>query len=105
MDTTNYVDEGSVGGENNNLFGPLAIPIPDCIPIAGYDDDFDAGLGGQWQTHNFDGAGGSNWNNGGALEVASCGTGYGRSHVMSYYFIYQQYSGDFDARLRIIRRT
>ncbi len=42
------------------------------------------GLGGQWQTINFDGAGGSNWGNNGALGCHQLWRGYVKITVIVF---------------------
>ncbi len=101
VDTTGYVDEGDTGGEDNNVYGPVAIPIVDCIPLPAYSDDFNGGGGASWQSHNYGAAGGSYNTNGGQLNVTSAGDSIWSGNN-EYYFIYQHLTGDFDARLRIL---
>jgi hypothetical protein len=107
VDTMNYIDEGQTGGEDNNVFGPVVIvPLLECIPLPGLSDDFDGGLGSQWSEKNFDGEGddpdGSYTVNGdGELEITAAGSNlWGGPN--SYYYLYQNYEGDYDARLQII---
>jgi hypothetical protein len=102
VDTTDYVPEGDTGGEDNNVFGPLHLPLSDCIPLPGYSDDFDGGMHAAWQSLSFDNANGSHNVTGDQLEITSRGGSlWGGGN--SYHFIYQEYTGDFDARLRIIQ--
>ncbi len=101
-DTTDYVNEGTAGGEDNNVYGPITIPLLDCIPIEGRSDDFETGLGVQWSTHNFGNADGSSTVSNGQLVIRSHGRSIW-SGTNSYYFIYQMVEGDYDARLKIIQ--
>lgn len=102
VDTTNYIDEGLTGGEENNIFGPLDFDVDCGIPDPAMSDSFDSGLGAQWTTQELGNADGSYANNGGQLEVTSDGDSLwgGKNDI---YYIYQPIEGDFDARLRIIQ--
>ncbi len=104
VDTTNYIDEGTSGGEDNNVFGPLEFVVDCGIPDSNMSDSFDSGLGGQWTTAGIGGANGSYNINGGRLEISSNGpTLWGGDN--RFYYIYQGIEGDFDARLRVIDRS
>jgi hypothetical protein len=103
VDTTDYIDEGVTGGEDNNIFGPVDFDVDCGIPDPDMSDTFDGGLGGQWYTQGVGGANGSHSSSGGQLEVTSNGsTIWGGSN--SFYYIYQPIEGDFDARLRVIQQ-
>ncbi len=107
VDTTDYVDEGETGGEDNNVFGPLEFLAYDCPVIASRTDDFDEGLKSIWSTRQFDDPDGSHTvNASGQLEVTSDGNNLW-SDSNEYYFIYQDapYQDDFDVRLRIVQRS
>ncbi|HOT91702.1 MAG TPA: TadE/TadG family type IV pilus assembly protein [Anaerolineae bacterium] len=103
IDTTNYVDEGNVGGEDNNVFGPLAVHALSCVPLPGRNDDFNAGLGGQWAGMDFPVA--SHDVVGGQLRImpnrGRIG-GTGTNYDGGYYVYQAPVSGDFDMRLRVI---
>ena len=102
VDTTGYVDEGESGGEDNNTFGPLAIPFVDCIPMPEYSDDFGTQRGASWGEATFGGVEGSYSVGGGQLDVTSDGSNLGGSGNNNYYYIYQTYSGDIDVRVRVL---
>lgn len=107
VDTTNYVDEGDTGGEDNNVFGPLEFLAYDCPVIPSRTDDFDEGLKSIWSTRQFNDPDGShNINASGQLEITSDGYNLW-SNSNGYYFIYQDapYQDDFDVRLRIVQRS
>ncbi len=97
VDATNYVDEGTDGGENNNVYGPLEFST--C-----WEDDFDDGLDGDWSTAEIGSSsvnGHTAVNGNGELQVSSTGrTIWSGSN--SFYYIYRSYSGDYDARLKLI---
>ncbi len=99
VDTTNYIEEED---ETNNIFGPVDFEA--CVGS----DDFDAGMKSVWATGKAGDANGSATVNGnGELSVINKGSGFWNSPD-NYFFVYQNYPGDFDARLRIIsppRRT
>ncbi len=99
VDTTNYIEEED---ETNNIFGPVDFEA--CVGS----DDFDAGLKSVWATGKAGDAQGSAAVNGnGELSVINKGSSLWDSPD-NYFFVYQNYPGDFDARLRIIsppRRT
>jgi len=102
VDTSNYIDEGPSGGETNNVFGPLDFSMECGIPDPNMSDDFAGNLGGQWSTYSVGNANGSQDVNGSnQLEVTSRGSSIW-SGDNDFYYIYQPYDGDFDARLRII---
>ncbi len=98
VDTTNYIDEAD---EDNNIGGPLEFSL-DCALDRARSDDFDGGLGSQWQAAEIgSNVGGSNWVDGsGRLNLRSRGRTIWSGNNNLYY-IYQEYDGDFDARLRI----
>ena len=103
VDTTDYIDEGEEGGEDNNTFGPLNFSMECGVPNASMSDDFNSGLGGQWTAANVGSTSvnGSTANSSGRLQIVSRGsTLWGSSD--NFYYIYQPVEGDFDARLRII---
>ncbi len=43
VDTSDYVDEGEAGGEDNNVYGPVILQAAECVPLKGRTDDFSAG--------------------------------------------------------------
>lgn len=97
VDTTNYIAETN---ELNNVFGPVTF---DVCP---HSDDFDAGLESFWHetavgsavaTHSVDSNGQLAINN-------RSGELYWRDSNTGFYYIYQNYTGDFDARLRLVQR-
>ncbi|MBN2007343.1 MAG: pilus assembly protein [Anaerolineae bacterium] len=93
VDTTNYIEEED---ETNNIFGPVDFEA--CVGS----DDFDAGLKTVWSTGQYGDANGNAAVNGnGELAIMNKG-----SNLMNpndnYFYVYQAYPGDFDARLRII---
>jgi hypothetical protein len=98
VDTTDYIEESD---ETNNVAGPLDFTL-DCALDRARSDDFDGGLGSQWQTANVNSyVNGSNWVDGdGRLNLRSRGYTIWSGNN-SFYYIYQEYTGDFDARLRI----
>ncbi len=107
VDTTDYVEEGETGGEDNNVFGPLEFLAYDCPVIASRTDNFNNGLKSIWSTRQFNDPDGSHTiNASGQLEVTS--DGYSLfSNSNGYYFIYQTipYQDDFDIRLRVVQRS
>ncbi|MGC9399002.1 MAG: TadE/TadG family type IV pilus assembly protein [Anaerolineae bacterium] len=106
VDTTDYVDEGETGGEDNNVFGPLTFLAYDCPVIPSRTDDFNQGLKSIWSVRQFGDPDGSHTINGsGQLEITSDGNNIW-SGSNDYYFIYQNvpYQNNFDVRLRVVRR-
>ncbi|MEJ5312089.1 MAG: TadE/TadG family type IV pilus assembly protein [Anaerolineae bacterium] len=106
VDTTNYINEGEAGGEDNNTFGPIIIQPQLCVPFRGRDDNFDNGLGGQWTgldlpTPSQSVVGGQLQimpNRGRIGGINNTGTDLDGAH-----YVYQgPISGDFDIRLRVI---
>ncbi len=103
VDTTNYINEGETGGEENNTFGPITIQPQQCVPFRGRDDDFDSGLGGQWTgldlpTASHDVVGGQLRIMPNRGRIGGTGTNFDGGH-----FVYQgSVSGDFDIALRVI---
>ena len=97
VDTTNYVDEGETGGEDNNVFGPYEVMPIACVPIKSREDDFDdGGLGPQWTAVDIGNpAAGSQVENDGELTVSANGNDiWGEDD--SFRYIYQApISGDF----------
>ena len=97
VDATNYIDEGPNGGEDNNVYGPLEFST--C-----WGDDFDDGLDGEWSTAEIGSYavnGRTSVDSSGVLNVSSTGrTIWSGSN--SFYYIYRSYSGDYDARLKLI---
>ncbi len=101
VDTTNYVDEGLIGGEDNNIFGPITIQAG-CLPLPGRGDDFDGGLGGQWTGLDLPTA--SHSAVGGRLQImpnrgriGGTGTNFDGAH-----YVHQgPISGNFDIRVQV----
>ncbi len=98
VDTSDYIDEGDTGGEDNNVFGPLEFET--CTGS----DDFDDGLSDLWSQEGIGSVYYSNVsvNGDGQLVVTSRSPSglWGGYH--NFFYIYQTFNGDFDARLRII---
>ncbi|MBN1487674.1 MAG: pilus assembly protein [Anaerolineae bacterium] len=103
VDTSNYIDEGELGGEDNNITGPLEFELDCGIPNPDRSDDFNSGIKGVWQGIDIGSGvyGSTSVNGSGQLEVRSRGSSLWSGANNTYYF-YQSYNGDFDARLRII---
>ncbi len=98
VDTSDYIDEGDIGGEDNNVFGPLE------FETCSGSDDFDDGLRDVWSQAEIGSVYYSDVsvNGAGQLEVTSRSPSglWGGYH--NFFYVYQTFNGDFDARLRII---
>lgn len=46
VETSNYVNEGNLGGEDNNVYGPITFEANECVPIRGLSESFDNGWTG-----------------------------------------------------------
>lgn len=46
VDTSNYVNEGNLGGENNNVHGPVTFEAKECVPIRELSNNFSSGWTG-----------------------------------------------------------
>lgn len=46
VDTSNYIQEGNLGGENNNVYGPVTFEAQECVPLRGISNDFSGGWTG-----------------------------------------------------------
>jgi hypothetical protein len=104
VDTSDYVDEGEEGGESNNVFGPVLFYTTDCRPDPRYSDDFDNGVGSQWQVANVNAGSNSSvsTNGEGQLEIYARGRSLWGATEDEFYYLYQEYEGDFDVRMRIV---
>jgi len=103
VDTTDYVDEGDEGGEDNNVFGPLALEMADCVPFRDREDDFNAGLGAQWTGQDIGNPlAGSQQTAGGQLEVTANGSDIWGSYDRFRYVHQSPLSGDFRMTLRVL---
>lgn len=104
VDTTDYVDEGEMGGEDNNTFGPVEVVLECGEPDPNMSDTFDGGVHAPWVIEEVGGGvNGSHTSSGDQLEIDSYGTTiWGGNN--NFYYLYQGYDGDFDARLRIIQK-
>ncbi len=103
VDTTNYIDEGDQGGEDNNVFGPVEFTAECGVFDEERSDNFDGGLKPIWRAVDVGSSvnGRYSINAGGELEIRSTGRTIWSGNN-SFYYIYQLYDGDFDARLRVI---
>ena len=107
VDTTNYIEEGNAGGEENNTYGPLSFSLECGVPDPEFSDNFDSGFSSKWSTANVsyygdsDIDGSTSVNGSGQLEIRSKGSSLW-SGSNRFFYIYQPLKGDFDARLRII---
>jgi len=107
VDTSDYVDEGEAGGEDNNVFGPVELLAMDCFHDPVRSDDFTAGLGSQWQVSeigsNADGT--ATVNGAGQLELRSRGTTLWGGDNSAFY-LWQPYpdNENFDIRVRVLNK-
>ncbi|HNT76210.1 MAG TPA: TadE/TadG family type IV pilus assembly protein [Anaerolineae bacterium] len=97
VDTSNYVAELD---ETNNVYGPVTFEV---CPGS---DNFDAGAKSFWAKQRLGGASGSYAiTSYGALLISNrSGELFKLSKDSSFYYFYQNHTGDFDARLRLIRQ-
>jgi regulation of enolase protein 1 (concanavalin A-like superfamily) len=104
VDTTNYVEEEEIGGEDNNV-ASIEIELLDCIPIEGRDDDFSAGLdGSRWSSADIGGSSpGYTQVSGGQLRVGANGSNIWDRND-SFRYVYQApVSGDFRATVHVVK--
>ncbi|MBN1873033.1 MAG: pilus assembly protein [Anaerolineae bacterium] len=102
VDTTNYIMEGEEGEEDNNTFGPVEFLVECGVFDEARSDDFDGGLGGIWtQQEVGSGVNSEILTSGGQVTLRSEGTSL-FSGNNNFFFVYQEYNGDFDARLQVI---
>lgn len=103
VDTTNYVDEGDTGGEDNNVFGPYTLSASCTADSTPYGDRFDdSAVAGKWASTGIPSSVGGNVSESGEYLRINA---YGRSTWGgddNMYYVYQSISGDFDARLRVV---
>ncbi len=102
VDTSDYIFEGDSGGEDNNVYGPVDFEAQCGIFNDKRSDNFDGGLKDIWTSEGVgsNSSGSTSVNGNGELEISSYGTKIGGTD--SFYYVYQNYDNDFDARLRLI---
>lgn len=104
VDTTNYIDEGDSGGEDNNVYGPIDVELDCGEPDPNRSDSFDGGIKPIWSVESVgSNSDGSHSVVGDQLVIDSRGTTI-YSGNNSFYYLYQTYNDDFDARVRFIQK-
>ncbi len=101
IDTSNYIEESGLG-ETNNLYGPMTFTVTDCLPDEIASDNFnDNSFAAKWTGADIGNPTAGNQNESGSvLTVNANGTDIsGTSDKFRY--IYQSYTGDFRATVKV----